>query len=117
MLSVCLNGTLCGNFSAKRGFRQGDPLSPYLFVITMELLAGMLARAVDMGEFKLHLQCKGSKITHLSFADDLIIFTKASVEGVDNELADLVTLASGFRRGVLPFKYLGVPMSAGKLRR
>ncbi|CAN1133414.1 Transposon TX1 uncharacterized 149 kDa protein [Linum perenne] len=53
-LSVKINGSLNGYFPAKKGFRQGDPISPMLFVMSMEILTGMFENAALKGEFKLN---------------------------------------------------------------
>ncbi|GKF61515.1 putative reverse transcriptase domain, reverse transcriptase zinc-binding domain protein, partial [Tanacetum coccineum] len=44
--SISINGLLHGHFKGKRGLRQGDPISPYLFTIVMEVLTLMLKRRV-----------------------------------------------------------------------
>lgn len=83
---VGYNGSVNGYFKGKRSLRQGDPLSPYLFVMVMSILSHMLNRAARQNGFKYHSQCKSTKLTHLSFADDLLIFIDGSISSVQHVL-------------------------------
>lgn len=93
--SVQVNGELAGYFNSKRGLRQGCSLSPYLFVICMQVLSRMLDNAAISRQFGFHPYCQGLRLTHLCFADDVLVFSdgkKRSVEGmleVFRQFADL----------------------------
>lgn len=72
--SVNINGSLCGWFPGKKGIRQGDRLSPYLFVLAMEVLSCLFNTAASQGVLPLHPKCKKLGLTHLCFADYLLVF-------------------------------------------
>ncbi|CAA7014913.1 unnamed protein product [Microthlaspi erraticum] len=84
--TIGYNGMVQGYFRGKRGLRQGDPLSPYLFVIAMNCLSHMLNKAAEEGKISYHHQCRASKLTHLCFADDLLIFVDGSLDSVQKVL-------------------------------
>lgn len=141
-----LNGSLVGYFPGKKGPRQGDPISPYLFAIAMEVLSLLLTEvAVKDPRFGFHPRCKSLGLTHLCFADDLLIVSAATsdsirvIQGVLFEFEELSGLkansakSSFFCSGVsveekkcllnilqmaedfLPVRYLGVPLITKRL--
>ncbi|KAK9053404.1 hypothetical protein SSX86_030038 [Deinandra increscens subsp. villosa] len=72
--SVLINGAPTKEFDMFRGVRQGDPLSPYLFILALEAFHWMLSKATSMGIFHgLSLPQDGPVISHLFFADDALI--------------------------------------------
>jgi hypothetical protein len=144
--TIALNGSLVGYFHGKKGLRQGDPISPYLFVIAMEGLSLLLGDAVSSNsQFDFHPRCRELKLNHLCFADDLLIFSAASIRSVKviKDVLDYFEQLSGLKanpskssiflagvnpvlkqdilemlhmlEGVLPVRYLGVPLISRRL--
>ena len=143
--SIAINGELAGFFEGKEGLRQGDSISPYLFIMLMEVLSRLLDRAQAEGSFRLHPLCSDPKLTHLLFADDLLVFSDGSRmstaaiketmnlfknwSGLDiNETKSEIFYGgysdiqksvlsdfSGFQRGEFPTRYLGLPLSPKRI--
>ena len=84
--SILINGSPCGFFGSSRGLRQGDPLSPLLFVLVLEALGRMLDKAVHEGRmsgFSVgNLEGRSLAVSHLLFADDTLIFCDADLEQI-----------------------------------
>ena len=78
--SVKINGKPRGKIIPSRGIRQGDPLSPYLFLLCVEGLSALIKKSMDMGEMEGKTICRGAPcLSHLFFANDSIIFCKATL--------------------------------------
>lgn len=144
--SLSINGEITGNIMGKRGLRQGDPLSSYLFVIVMEILTQLLKEQSLSPNFHFHWRCDKTKTINLCFADDLMIFCKGdlrSIKCIQEALSEFASLSGlvpspgksnaffsgvpstvktsildtlGFKEGILPMKYLDVPLISTKLK-
>ncbi|KAL0291209.1 UNVERIFIED_CONTAM: hypothetical protein Sradi_7031800 [Sesamum radiatum] len=114
--SISLNGAIHGFFTSTRGLRQGDPMSPYLFVLVMESLH-LLIKSTTQNDtnFQFHWRCKELGIVNLCFADDLLLFCKADIHSA----TVLHGILQEFQRlaGTFPVHYLGVPLITSKLSR
>ncbi|XP_074289571.1 uncharacterized protein LOC141614725 [Silene latifolia] len=76
---VLINGSPSAAFVPGRGLRQGDPLSPYLFILCAEVLSSMIRRKVEEGVLHgIRVAPLSPVVSHLFFADDSLIFVKAS---------------------------------------
>ncbi|XP_062115688.1 uncharacterized protein LOC133829876 [Humulus lupulus] len=141
-----MNGRVHGKFKGKKGLRQGDPISPLLFVLIMEYLTRRLQLAALDPSFRFHPMCKSLKLVNLCFADDLIIFCKGTQSavcslkialddfslatgltinlaksqiffgGVSSTVRNVISQEMNLMEESFPLKYLGVPMRPTKWR-
>ncbi|KAL0404652.1 UNVERIFIED_CONTAM: putative mitochondrial protein [Sesamum radiatum] len=81
--SVLLSGQKFGYFHAQRGLRQGDPLSPYLFLFCAEVLSNLVSKMEAAGELKgVAVSRGGPRISHLLFANVTLNCFQASAEAM-----------------------------------
>ena len=82
--SVLVNGVLTRFFPSTKGLRQGDPLSPFLFVMGMEVLSALIRRVVEGGFLSRCSIREGRRptlnISHLFFVDDTVVLCEAKKE-------------------------------------
>ncbi|KAI0522478.1 hypothetical protein KFK09_004857 [Dendrobium nobile] len=76
--SIIINGKNSSWIDAHSGFRQGCPLSPYLFIVCAQLLSNsIMQRGQKIG---IQISPRGPVVTHLLYADDVLILSNANVE-------------------------------------
>ena len=86
-----LNGRVQGNIIPSRGLRQGDTLFPYLFLLSAEAFSAMLSRVSNDGLIHGARICHSApRISHLFFADNSILFTKATIHEC-SVVADIIS--------------------------
>jgi hypothetical protein len=142
--SVILNGLPGKVFHCRRGVRQGDLLSPLLFVLAADFLQTILNHATSTGSLSLPLNIQDQDFPILQYADDTLIFMKACptelghLKDILSSFAESSGLKVNFNKslliplnvsldhaqslasvlgcnlGVLPFTYLGLPLTLTK---
>ncbi|CAM8986018.1 unnamed protein product [Rhodiola kirilowii] len=145
--SIMINGEMFDYFEGKRGLRQGDPLSPFLFTIAMECLSIMMQSLNKAKGFYYHPKCHRIKLTHIMFADDLILFSSGrnsaigAMKAVVSKFLECSGLSINFHKSILftggmgegkvawvegiigtksfplPVQYLGLPLTSKSLSR
>ncbi|GJT56704.1 RNA-directed DNA polymerase, eukaryota [Tanacetum coccineum] len=115
--SLLVNGSPSDEFHIHRGLKQGDPLSPFLFILVMEALHLSVCKAVDEDVFK-GIQLQGSlALSHLFYADDAFFMGEWS----DNNLRGIINilkcfhLASGLQINIHKSQILGVGVSRSRV--
>ena len=96
--SVLINGKPYGTIAPSRGLRQGDPLSPYLFLLCTEGFTSLLQKSEAEGLIQGVSICRRApRITNLLFADDSLIFCQAKQQEVQviTEILQVYAGASG----------------------
>jgi hypothetical protein len=89
---IRVNGELSSELIPERGLRQGDPLSPYLFLICAEVFSALLRQAERNGSLKGIKVCPAApSVSHLLFADDSLILCRAR-EGGAQKLQEILNL-------------------------
>ena len=145
--SLLVNSNPSEIFKPKRALGQGDPLSPLLCVIGMEYLSKILKVTGDNQQFSFHPRCKGLKLNHLCFADDLMLFCKGEAKyakllceslaifsaafplhantfksalylaGIPKPVQLQIAYLLGLPLGKFPVKYLGMPLTRSAIKK
>lgn len=89
-IQVLINSRTTDAFYPSRGIRQGDPMSPYIFIMYMERLSRTIQQAVKSNSWNpIKISTQGPSLSHLIFADDLILFAKVDAKNC-NTIANIL---------------------------
>lgn len=118
-ISILINGSPTKEISPRRGIRQGDPISPLLFLIVGEILNCMISEAVNKDILSgISIANLSSSVSHLQFTDDTILFIRKdlkSVQGIKRVL-QCFELISGLKINFHKSSLYGYHTEAADLR-
>ncbi|GJR46898.1 RNA-directed DNA polymerase, eukaryota [Tanacetum coccineum] len=108
--SVLVNGSPTSEFQYFKGLKQGDPLSPFLFILVMETLHLSFQNVVNAGLFKGVLLDNSLQLSHLFYADDVIFLGQWCTSNITViiQVLDCFFRASGLRINIHKSKLMGV---------
>ncbi|GJV61083.1 RNA-directed DNA polymerase, eukaryota [Tanacetum coccineum] len=114
---VIVNGSPTEEFQFYKGLKQGDPLSPFLFILVMESLHISFQRVVDAGLFKGIVLNPSLTPSYMFYADDAIFMGQWSESNIDTlvHVLECFYRASGLRINMTKSKLLGIAVEADKV--
>nr|GEZ00030.1 RNA-directed DNA polymerase, eukaryota, reverse transcriptase zinc-binding domain protein [Tanacetum cinerariifolium] len=116
--SVIVNGSPTKEFQFHKGLKQGDPLSPFLFILVMESLHVSFQRVVDVCLFKGIKVASSLYISHLFYADDAIFMGQWNQSNIDTitRVLEVFHRASGLSINMNKSKLMGISVDISKVK-
>ncbi|KAL5555361.1 hypothetical protein UlMin_037597 [Ulmus minor] len=108
-----INGKPRGRFGASRGLRQGDPLSPFLFILVADILGRVMDKAVSIGEVKgFKVGREEVVVSHLQFADDTIFLLDSEQINIQkvHTILNFFSICSGLKINMNKSSLAGIHM-------
>ncbi|GKB87231.1 RNA-directed DNA polymerase, eukaryota [Tanacetum coccineum] len=117
--SIIINGSATEEFQFYKGLKQGDPLSPFLFILVMESLHLSFQRVVNAGMFKGIMLSSSLNLSHMFYADDAVFVGQWCDGNVDTlvHVLECFFRASGLRINMCKSKIMGVCVEEDKVKR
>ncbi|XP_074377805.1 uncharacterized protein LOC141719332 [Apium graveolens] len=112
LFSVTLNGITHGYFAGAKGIRQGDPMSPYIFALCMNVLSCMLK--VKPQGYKHHWRCRDLDLSHLFFADDVLFFSRGDQLSITYIMSCISKFSEVLHLRVVALQYIAYRVGNGE---